>query len=219
MKHKLNFRLTTFSLLLCIILAGFTPAQAGLTNSNQYYLLTGKIFLDGNLATSSDRELRFSIDAGEQGATSEKDGSYSIKVAGAVKLISFCYSTKGDMPYNTNSIHCSYLDTALITKKIGDSPLTYNFDFYYLTTPGQWLRGSITSPDKKVNGFFATSYIKVYSKQGMLESMNVFGNKYQISIPSVANRITFCKAGMECIESDPKINFSYLSNGLSILSC
>ena len=215
MKHKLFSLITAFPLLLSVILAGFTPAQATPSNSNQDYILSGKIFLDGKLATLDSESLEwFSIGAGEQGSISKADGTYSIKVPVDVKLISFCYTTKGDLPYNTNSSHCSYLGTSLITIKTGDSPLTYSYDFYFNTTPGRMITGSITSPEKKVNGSYLTTYVKVYGEQGILESMNVFGNKYQISIPQIAKRITFCKAGMVCIELNPKSALFNSNNAL-----
>ena len=215
MKHKLFSLITAFPLLLSVILAGFTPAQATPSNSNQDYILSGKIFLDGKLATLDSESLEwFSIGAGEQGSISKADGTYSIKVPVDVKLISFCYTTKGDLPYNTNSSHCSYLDSSLITIKTGDSPLTYSYDFYFNTTPGRMITGSITSPEKKVNGSYLTTYVKVYGEQGILESMNVFGNKYQISIPQIAKRITFCKAGMVCIELNPKSALFNSNNAL-----
>lgn len=211
MKHKLFSLITVSSFLLSLILAGFTPAQAGLTNSNHYYLLTGRVFLDDKLYNSDLKNWRsVSITVGNSlnyGAQSEPDGSYSIRLSGDVKIVSFCRSTSGDMPYNTNSQHCSYLDTSLVTLKLDNSPLTYSYDFNFKTSTGKMMTGNITSPEKKVNGHFSTTYVKVYSDEGILERMNVFGNKYQISIPSSATRISFCKVAMDCIVENPNSSF------------
>jgi len=204
MKHKLFLNLSFFSLIISLTLSSFSPAHAGLTKDNQFFLLTGNILLNGSLLTSNDpSEHYFSIDAGYEGASSREDGSYSIRVPGDVKVLSFCYSTRGDKPYNTNSSHCSYLDVALINKKIGDFPLTYSYDFNYSTTPGRIITGSILSPNKKITGGYGVTEVKVYSEAGLIEGMNVFGSKYEISVPPTANRVTFCQLGMECIEFDP----------------
>ena len=204
MKHKLTLNLAFFSLILSLTLASFSPAHAGLTNDNQYFLLTGNILLNGSLLKNNDpSDHYFSIDAGYEGASSKEDGSYSIRVPGDVKVLSFCYSTAGDKPYNTNSSHCSYLDVALINKKIGDFPLTYSYDFNYITTPGRIITGSILSPNKKTTGGYGVTEVKVYSEAGLIEGMNVFRSKYEISVPPTANRVTFCQLGMDCIEFDP----------------
>ena len=218
MKHKLFSLITAFSLLFSIILAGFTPAQAGLTNSNQYYLLTGKIYVDGILLSrdlSIWDSVSITVDKYKYGgAQSELDGSYSLRLPMDTKIVSFCRSTHGDIPYNSNSYHCSYLDTSLLRNKISDFPITYNYDIHFKSNPGRIITGGITSVNKKVNGFFSTTYVKVYSDEGVLESMNVFGNKYQISIPTSAKRITFCQVNVECIDLDPKSDLFKSSSAL-----
>ncbi len=218
MKHILNIRATTLSLLFIIISASFTPAQAGLINSNQYYLLTGKIYADGILY-SRDLDKWDSVGIAVDkyrfvGARSELDGSYSIRLPGDVRIVSFCRSTAGDLPYNSNSSHCSYLDTSLLKNKISDFPITYNQDIHLKSNPGRIITGGITSVNKKVNGYFETTNVKVYGEQGMLESMNVFGNKYQISIPLSATGITFCQKNVECIDLDPKSDLFKSSSAL-----
>ena len=173
------------------------------------YLLTGKIFLNGNLASRiNNSNYPISIYTGGRSYLNDKDGTYSIKVVPSENdLITFCNYTVGDLPYNTNSTHCSFLDTSKVTTKISDFPLTYSYDFYFKPNPGKTITGSITSPNKKINGSFTKTVIQTIKGEKVIEGMNVFGNRYQISIPSDATRISFCQAGMDCIGLDPKSDF------------
>lgn len=171
------------------------------TNSSILYTWAGKIYLDGKLSTKESID-SLSITGGNFGTFSKVDGSYIVKLPAETKILTFCYTSRGDAPYNTNSSHCTHLDTSLRTNK--NSEIPNNYDLYFNTNSGKIITGIIVSPAKKVNGQFSTTYIKVYNELGIHESMNVFGNKYQVYIPSDATRITFCQKDMDCIEQDPK---------------
>jgi hypothetical protein len=175
------------------------------SSSAQLYQWNGKIYLDGKLSTKESID-SLSITGGNYGSFSKVDGSYNVKLPADAKILTFCYTSRGDAPYNTNSSNCINVDSSNIPIKTPQIPI--NYDLYFNTNSGKIITGIIVSPAKKVNGTFSTTYIKVYNELGIHESMNVFGNKYQISIPSEATRITFCQVGMDCIEQELK----YLAN-------
>jgi hypothetical protein len=175
------------------------------TSNSIPYTWAGKIYLNGKLSTKESID-SLSITGGNFGTFSKVDGSYIVKLPAEAKILTFCYTSRGDAPYNTNSSHCTHLDTSLRTNK--NSEIPNNYDLYFNTNSGKIITGIIVSPAKKVNGLFPTTYIKVYNELGVHESMNVFGNRYQIYIPSEATRITFCQKDMDCIEQELK----YLAN-------
>lgn len=171
------------------------------SGSAQHYEWNGKIYLNGKLSSKESID-SLSITGGNYGSFSKVDGSYSVKLPADAKILTFCYTSRGDAPYNTNSNHCIHVDTSNIPFKTSEIP--NNYDLNFLANSGKIITGSIVSPAKKVNGTFPTTYVKVYGELGIMESMNVFGNKYQISIPSAATRITFCQKDMDCIEQNPE---------------
>ena len=171
------------------------------SGSAQHYEWNGKIYLNGKLSSKESID-SLSITGGNYGSFSKVDGSYSVKLPADAKILTFCYTSRGDAPYNTNSNHCIHVDTSNIPFKTSEIP--NNYDLNFLANSGKIITGSIVSPAKKVNGAFPTTYVKVYGELGIMESMNVFGNKYQISIPSAATRITFCQKDMDCIEQNPE---------------
>ena len=183
------------------------PAQAG---NVEYFLLKGTVYLN-DMPLTAESNYMVGVSAGDESAIFSNN-EYSLRVAEDQDVVSFCYLSIANLPYNSNSFYCKYYKVSDILSadyrkvldfkskdvavKVSDTPNTYILNANIEYGKGKVVAGNITAP------FSKAIEIEVRNSLGITESMRVFGRKFEIVIPAGSTTLTFCQEGLDCEEID-----------------